>query len=74
MFVASYQYYSVDGFLADIALMVSNCEKFNGATSPIAADGRALFESLKLFLTHALKYLGPEKDEFTVLENIIKKK
>ena len=64
----------MEGFLADVELMVSNCERFNGVNSPISADGRAVYECLKLVLTHALKYLGPEKDEFTVLENIIKKK
>jgi hypothetical protein len=72
--VVQFQYRAVSELLADMDLMACNAETYNTARSPIAIDARSLQASLKLALTHDLEQLGPDKDEYTVLERVIKKK
>jgi hypothetical protein len=70
----TFQYTSRDEFLADVELILKNSEKFNGIKSPITNNAKQLYDSCKLNLYHDLQFFGPEKDEFTLLENAIKKK
>jgi hypothetical protein len=72
--VVTFQYSTVDSFVADIELIYKNSEQFNGTKSPVTIEARKLCDSCRLQLTNDLIHLGPEKDEYTLLENAIKRK
>jgi hypothetical protein len=72
--VVSYQYGSVQSILNDIQLMVHNAEEFNGKNTVIVADANSVYCDLQLAFTHDKKFLGAAKDEYTILENAIRKK
>ena len=39
--------------------------------SPIAQQARTVLKNLQVILTHGLKHLGAEKDEYSMLEQVI---
>lgn len=72
--IAQFVYLTVQDFLIDVQLIVKNAEEFNGKASPVSNDARCVYSNLRLILTHDLKHLGAEKDEYSVLETAVKKK
>ena len=46
IYIATFQYTTVQAVLSDMALMCRNAEQYNGPTSPIVAEAKALYTSL----------------------------
>ncbi len=54
IYVASYMYSTVDSFLADLKLMASNAEKFNGPDATITKNAKKLYAEVSPAPTYVI--------------------
>lgn len=72
--VVKYCYETAAALVADVELMASNAEKFNGKDHFVTSLGWKLVSHLKESLDHDRKHFGAEKDVIALMENAIRKK
>lgn len=70
----TFQYVAVTEVLSDAEQMVENSVIFNGPDHLITKSARSLLSGLRISLLHTREQLGPERDEFALLEASMAKK
>lgn len=72
--IAACKYETAAQFEADVQLMATNAETFNGHNHHIAAIGRKMVENLRVSLLNERKNLGEAHDPILYMEDAIQRK
>lgn len=68
------KYSSIEAILADMDLLLRNAIAFNGINHTVSTEAKSISAAFRSIVTTDRTHLGVEKDEYSVLENEIKKK
>jgi hypothetical protein len=71
---AAYKYLTVEAFLTDMSLLVTNAATYNGPQSDFAKHAQKLRQRLETSLTHDRRHLGASGDSLNAMEEAIKTK